>query len=451
MGRTIPVARGSTFSARCPVRAMGHIDSTATSSRRADVGLRRLVTGSRGEALRVQLAARHPERTPDEIEDAVQTACGSFLDEAEGITDSGRAYAWIRTAAHRCLNREREHQRRELAVDPSTAGFEAAAADAADPAEQVIERETEADLAALVREVARELPERKRQVLALHGAGYKRQEIATHLGVTHRAVKRDLLEIMDEARAAVARLSGGGCSLGETLVVRWTCGLAGPSEASQAQLHLTRCRRCEEFHQQLNMWREKVGALLPVPAGEQAAPGVVERVVDKAADGLSAVKQQLADVGAHAKQQATATYVRAADPTPLAGARPGAVAAVVAGCLAVGTGAYTCVEQGINPLTALPGLEQREPDRRAETPEKPAGEQPVPEPAPAPVVEQPAADPAPAPAAPEPAPAPEPPPPPPPPEQSFEPASPSYPSSQAAAAPQPAPVTDGGVPEFGGP
>jgi DNA-binding NarL/FixJ family response regulator len=60
----------------------------------------------------------------------------------------------------------------------------------------------------LVREVSASLPERKCDILALYSSGHKRPKIASHLGLSERAVKRDLLEIMDEARAAIARCSG---------------------------------------------------------------------------------------------------------------------------------------------------------------------------------------------------------------------------------------------------
>jgi hypothetical protein len=256
---------------------------------------------------------------------------------------------------------------------------------------------------------------------------------------------------MDRARTALARLAGGGCDRGESLVVRLACGLATPTEASQAQLHLARCDRCQQFHERLNLWREKVGAILPIPASEQTDPGILERMLHKTVDGLGSLRQQLADGGAQIKQQATATYVRAADPTPLAGARPGAVAAVVAGCLAVGTGTYTCVEQGINPLTSLPGLGEQAPEQRATNPPPPETTEQVPAPTPvAPVAVEPTPDPEPAPTpTPTPAPTAEPvePAPQPPPEQSFEPSSPAYspPTSQEASTPaKPAPVADGG-------
>lgn len=416
----------------------------------AEAWLRSLVVGERGEALRAQLAADNPDRALDEIEDAVQAACAHFLDSQPPVSTPGPAYVWVRVVAHRALNREREHRSREVAVDSLDAVRGPTSVLSSASAEQeLIDHEDEVDLGRFARELAARLDDRARDVLALYGAGLKRPEIAAALGVSHRAVRRDLEEIMDEARIAITRLSGGGCLLGETLVVRLACGLATPTEASRARLHLTRCHQCERFHERLGLWREKIGALLPAPTADQTAPSVVERLGDKTAEGLSAIKQQIVEASGHVKQQAATAYVRAADPTPLAGARPGAVAAVVTGCLAVGTGTYTCVERGINPLTSLPGLGERAPEQRATNPPPPeTTEQPPAPTPPAPV----AVDPVPAPEpAPTPAPAPEPEPvepaPQPPPEQSFEPSSPAYspPAAQPSSARStPAPVADGG-------
>jgi len=85
------------------------------------------------------------------------------------------------------------------------------------PADELIELEDDADLEMLAQKVASSLPDRRREVLGLYSAGYKRPQIADRLGVPERVIKRDLLEIMEKARAILARLAGGG-RFGEPLV-----------------------------------------------------------------------------------------------------------------------------------------------------------------------------------------------------------------------------------------
>lgn len=454
--------RGSTFPPRRPVEVMP-TTSAATAADLNDVGALLRTFGrdqDRGRSLRAQLTARFPDRPAEEVEDAVQTACRCFLDEAEGISAPGQAYAWIRTAAYHALIREAEHRGRVIAVDPSARALEAAVPEEPGPAEELIALEDEADLEVLIREFSSSLSPRRRQILALWGAGLKRPEIAAQLGLSERAVKRDLLGIVERARAAVAAKAGGGCARGEPLVLRFACGLASAPEAEQARAHLDRCGRCAAFNERLDAWREKAAALLPPAAVEGANPGVLERVSHRVADGLTSVKQQILGGGAQLKQQSAAACSRAADPTPLAGVRPGAVAAVVAGCLAVGGGATICAQHGVDPIGAAAGLIAG--TQESEPPPAPPAEEPTYTPAPPPTHEEPAtngttSEPPPE-EAPPPEPKPEPEPEPPPAEASFEPSSPDYPTeappeaaSAPAPSPKPAPVPANEAPQFGGP
>ncbi|HET7178056.1 MAG TPA: sigma-70 family RNA polymerase sigma factor, partial [Solirubrobacterales bacterium] len=265
--------------------------ATAIASLDAESLLRSFLGGERGGKLRSQLASLHPESSLEEIEEAIQVACDRFIEKAEGISAPGQVYAWIRITAHRVLNREVDHHGWELAVDPTDESLQTLAEDAS-PEERLIAHEDQEELAALVREVSSALSERKRQVLALYAAGYKRPQIAVRLGISERVVKRDLLAIMDAARVAIACRVGGGCERGEPLVLRFAYRLATRAESEQARLHMTRCRRCEVLCERLDAWREKAGALLPVPAAEAASPGLLERLAHRTADGLSSLKQQ---------------------------------------------------------------------------------------------------------------------------------------------------------------
>ncbi len=139
---------------------------------------------------------------------------------------------------------------------------------------------------------------------------------------------------MTAGREQLVQLAGRGCASGERLVTRLAFGLASDREARQAQLHLATCPQCAGLYERLDLWRETVAALLPVPAVEQARPGAVEAAVDRIADALAsvrqhggetagAVRQHATEATAQVKQHTTAAYLRMADPTPLAGARPG--------------------------------------------------------------------------------------------------------------------------------
>jgi RNA polymerase sigma factor (sigma-70 family) len=328
--------------------------------------------------LRGQLASRYPECSREAIDEAIQFACKSFLEEAEGITASGQIYVWIRTAALRSLNREADRQHREVAVDPGAGGLENALVEESDPAKELIAHEDDADLAMLVEKVSSSLPQRSRAVLALYGAGLKRRQIADRLGVPEYEVKHDLRLVMERARAVLARLSGGGCARGEPLIMRFICGISTPEESDQARDHLSHCGRCEAFSEKLIAWREKAGAMLPAPVAEGTSPGVVRHLADSASEKFSALKQHVFDSGAQLKHQVAAatSSSRAVDPTPIAGARPGNAVAVIASCLAIGSGAAgVCIDQGVNPLGAAKGLIASTPEESASVETTPSTEE----------------------------------------------------------------------------
>jgi DNA-directed RNA polymerase specialized sigma24 family protein len=374
------VQRGATFLPRRPVRAVTLADRYAPDPAQATAG--HLLAdygreGGRGRALRAQMAERFPRRPEEDIEDAVQTACRCFLDEADGITEPGSAYAWIRTAAYRAMLRELRSQSGRVSFHAN--GGEAGGTvvdDGPGPVEELIDLEDTADMEVLVREVASSLSDQRRQILAFWAAGRKKPEIASELGLSERAVKRGLEDVMRQAREVLAGRTGGGCHEGESLVLRFACGLAGAGEAIRARAHLERCGSCSAFSEQLETWREKAGVMLGPAAIEVAHPGVVGRVVGRAADTISSVKRSVMGGAAQVKQQAAAGYARTPDPTPLAGVRPGAVAAVVAGCLAIGTGATYCAQQGVDPLAAATGLISGTQEEGGEEPAPPPAKEP---------------------------------------------------------------------------
>ncbi|MGZ4232390.1 MAG: zf-HC2 domain-containing protein [Solirubrobacteraceae bacterium] len=199
----------------------------------------------------------------------------------------------------------------------------------------------------------------------LHSHGLTRNDIARHLGITARIVKRDVEGILATGREQLTRVVGSGCPDGHQLVSRYAFGLAAGREARRAQLHLATCARCGAMYERLDLWRTRVAALVPMPPAVEGQTHIAERVLHVGGDIVASrpaqarpagLRQHIAGAMAHVREQASAAYYRTVDPTPLVGVRPGAVAAAVAGCLAVGGGATYCVQRSTDPVTVVTGL-----------------------------------------------------------------------------------------------
>ena len=435
-----------------------------------------------------ELARQFPHRPPADVDEAFREAYSRGLTACARRRDK-EVYGWLRRVMANYLVDGDRLKVREVASDTQGPLFERVADRREGPEREVARREDREELRQLCQAVLRWLSPRQQHVLALWADGTEAKQIAGHLGASERAIRKDLERIRAVTRQHVIARAGHGCREGENLISRYSFRLAGPEEARDAHLHLARCGHCGVFYMRLELWREEVlakaAAMLPVPAMEQAHPGLLERALHKTADGLSSLKQhasdaggqakaQLADAAGHAKQHAAAGYSRAVEYTPLASARPGAAATAIAGCLALGGGAAGyCIDKGVDPIGGLAGIVEQQPaepreqppaeqtpeaEQPPDPPQVPATPPPTPEPAPTQPAPQPQPPPqAPPPATPEPVPAPPPEPPPPPPEQQeFDPAAAAAaePAPQPAAPSprQPAPAPDTGVGEFlGGP
>jgi hypothetical protein len=186
--------------------------------------------------------------------------------------------------------------------------------------------------------------------------------VQTVLGISSRAYRKDLERAVRQlARRYELVREGRWCESRRSLVLAYVAGVAGPRKSAEAKAHLAACPGCARMAAELRRASRQAAAVLPLP-DMVIAPGTFHR----AGDLLAGAREGVADLSAGTKQQVVALANRAADPTPLASARPGATLAALAGCLAIGSGATYCAVEGIpEPLRGPLGLEQRagEPDK----------------------------------------------------------------------------------------
>jgi RNA polymerase sigma factor (sigma-70 family) len=239
-------------------------------------------------------------------------------------------------------------------------------------------------LAGLVGEVLDELSARQRRVIKLRwGFGLSRREIAAALGISEREVKRDLRRAAPAlAQRADLVASGGWCGRKRSLITAYALELLSPRRAAAAERHLHGCAACRLLVHELRQRAGEVAALTPAPALADASH---HHPLSALGQLLDAARGHAEGAAAHTKQHAASLAARVSDPTPLAGARPGAAAAALAGCIALGGGAYCAVHGLPDPIKPVLGVEHHIAKRTPKpTPSYPAAEPASPAAQPAP-------------------------------------------------------------------
>jgi DNA-directed RNA polymerase specialized sigma24 family protein len=206
---------------------------------------------------------------------------------------------------------------------------------------------------ARVREIVGELPARGQAIVKLRFFFDRTpDEIQRCLSISERVYRRELERALRHVfeRYELVR-AGSFCESRKSVILAFVIGIAGPSRARAAQEHLATCPSCAHWAAELREATRQAAAVVPMPA--IALPhGPGERFLHAA----GVVRDQLVDAGTGAKHHliAAATKVDPASAGYASAARPGTVAIVVAGCVAVGSGATYCATEGVTaPLRGI--------------------------------------------------------------------------------------------------
>lgn len=313
------------------------------------------------EAVLAVLARRFPRFAPDERLEMYHEAWawalkkrerGEQIDNLKAYLIQSAGYEAMRIAADKRLPEPKDPD--ELISIPD---------DRRGPDERVVIE----DQVRICREVIEGLGERHRDVVKLrYDVQMAPPDIRAALGLSERQYKRLAKESSEALERRVLELSDGTWSRRQrSLLVACLRGIASDGQRAEAQRRLDRDPHVAALYRELNESIGRAAALLPLPAiAADAGSG------GRLAAAFESTRDALAGLVTGTKQQATSVYVRAADTTPIAGARPGAVAAAVTGCIAFGGGTATyCAVEGIpDALRAPLGIEQPVREERAETP-----------------------------------------------------------------------------------
>jgi uncharacterized membrane protein YgcG len=147
---------------------------------------------------------------------------------------------------------------------------------------------------------------------------------------------------------------GTFCESQRSLVLAYVTGVAGPNRKAEARRHLDSCPACASWVLELRAATRRAAAVVPAPV--LVLP--VHRWLARLASAGHGMRHRAATLVGGVREHGVRTLARA-DPSQVAGlggARPGAVAAILTGCLAAGSTATYCAVQGLPaPLRSLIG------------------------------------------------------------------------------------------------
>jgi RNA polymerase sigma factor (sigma-70 family) len=304
--------------------------------------------------------------------DLYQTAWASLLGSSRPITNVEK---YLESAVYSAGLKELRRRRRRPTVPLSVALLDKTEDGNPRPSiEALIDRtaplpdeEVEArEAARLLSELLDELTPLQQSVIKLRwGCELPRREAAALLGITERALKREVKKAQPvlAAKAEIAQ-QGRWCEVKGSLVVAYRLGLLGPRRAAKAREHLESCAGCRATARALGTRLEGLAALLPVPAlPAEASHGLIAR----AAEAADSARGTVGDLATGAKAQALGLFARAPAADGAAGQVAaagglrggGSMIATLTACVIAGGGATYCAIEGIpDPVRGLTPIQR---------------------------------------------------------------------------------------------
>ncbi|MGI8846359.1 MAG: hypothetical protein ACR2HC_09360 [Thermoleophilaceae bacterium] len=342
------------------------------------------------------LSTRYRDLDPDGRRELYHEAWASVLVRRRSGAEIENLRGYLLGAADKLASKRvyGADARRRRTFDPAGQYFNSLP----DSAELPEERVVAIDEARRVRMLVDELGTSERDLLKLRlDLGLEPAEIRERLGLTDRQYRRNAERAMKALLDQFRAFDTGEWARGKrSLLCACVMGIASQRQLDKAERLIQVDPCCRAMMAELRELGGHAAAILPVPVGMLAAgsgstevgraaelfTGTSEHVTGllgrsseprgvkaRSWDALAGARRHALDTVATLKQHATQVSVRAADPTPLSGARPGAAAALLAGCVAAGSGAYCAVEGVPNRLQPALGIERAQ--TQASRPRKP--------------------------------------------------------------------------------
>src|SRR5215216_1799180 len=332
--------------------------------------------------------AQHWSLCRDDALDAYQRALEIYVRRLDSL-DPATEISWLKVVVkHEALAVRRQ---RAESVPVEDADLDGHAADAQRPVDDLLAGRERVERSA---EALRRLKPDEAKALMLKAQGHSYHEIGEALGWTYTKVNRCITEGRARFLKVYAEIEAGEeCARFAPTLAALVGGTASADALLELRPHIRNCSACRATVRELHATQlGRLAALWPVPA--LVAPlrwvsgrfrnGDVQEEFAGVADVYERIElpgqtrsrlvdwslQRGSEAVTSLKQHAVSAYSRAVDPTPLAGVRPGAAAAAVAGCLALGGGTTYCVTKDVDPIGGLANVVAPAPERKQVEPRR---------------------------------------------------------------------------------
>lgn len=243
-------------------RAMASSFSAAPSPHEA---LAAFMRAGRRDLLIRELTRKWAALGRDEVEEAVDEAIAQAARGMRGSREEA-VYDYLRTAAHRALNRRKQRVGRASAPITADLDFDQVVGDALGPDELLIADEDRQ----VVRDIAASLDARTGAVMRLkHVDGLERKDVADALGISEKAVKKAIERGNRKCRDLYARADDGALCAERARSLQAVLG-GSPTDADSRALehHIAHCAACRSEVRRAVVLRRAAAALVPLPVSD---------------------------------------------------------------------------------------------------------------------------------------------------------------------------------------
>jgi DNA-directed RNA polymerase specialized sigma24 family protein len=246
--------------------------------------------------LTASLCVSFPSLSLWDVEDAISQAITETLaDQSFLAYDERGVYGRLEQVARRDLLDERKSARHKTRADTTVEALDQRHGEIPTPEEELLRAEHYANA---VRSLSG-MPERRLAIVYHHVCNNeKRPALARRLGLSEKAVAKQLEKGISSARAAFAEFAGEACTTERReQMAAYAFRLFARIDEVEVRHHMQECRVCRAYYSRLRSMSAAAAAAVPLPIASAARGGAAARLLRWLRHAVSTHRRALGAVG----------------------------------------------------------------------------------------------------------------------------------------------------------